>query len=199
MAQQHNTSILHPIFLSSENIVPADWKISSPPLCTPPMSSVSYANGITFVVENEKLQVIQKSPTNFQDSMVPELVRSYIEKLPYVSYKAVGINMLVAIPNEEPESFLKNHFLNIKNCNLDNSQPQTVSFRLTYPAKEGIINLSCDSGKAGLKRAIIINANYHNDLADSDPLNSAKRSISKFKECCEHFENLVLKTLFGSL
>src|SRR5690348_7266953 len=94
LAQDHNPSILHPSFLASQGIVPEEWQCAEPPICTPAFSVTSYANGVVFTVESHRFQVQDKNPQgNGSTSPAPELAARYIRKLPYVRYRAVGINL----------------------------------------------------------------------------------------------------------
>src|SRR5688572_20388198 len=92
-ADAHNPSILHPAFLTAQNVVPAKWEPGEPPLCTPAVSVVKYRNGITFTVEAAKLQVANARPPEEpeRDPVFP-LAANYVRTLPHVKYTGVGIN-----------------------------------------------------------------------------------------------------------
>jgi len=94
LAEGHNPTILHPAFLTSQDIVPQDWQLAEDPVCTPAASLVKYDNGIQFSVQSNRLQVFQaEPPENVGSSEIPALADRYIKTLPHVRYKAVGVNM----------------------------------------------------------------------------------------------------------
>ena len=87
IAQDHNPTILHPAFLTSQGIVPDDWQLADAPLCTPAFSFAKYKNGITFDVESNRFVVTEESPAgNPEDSRISELAIAYTGTLPHVRY-----------------------------------------------------------------------------------------------------------------
>jgi len=204
LARDHNPTILHPSFLSSQGIVPTDWELAEPPLCTLPMSVVKYKNGIEFTVQSNRLQVLQSPPPlQLHDSVVPQLVEKYIEKLPHVRYTAVGINMAIVLVHPEPEKFLIERFLAFEHCNFDDLRLKAVGLRFTYPVDKAILNLSCDPGKVELRKSadqilgVIVNANYHHELVGHNVVEEVKEAISTFRDRCAHFEDIVITKVFG--
>jgi len=200
LAQDHNPSILHPSFLSSQKIVPEEWELADPPLCTPPLSMVKYKNGIVFTVETNKLQVLQAPPPEqLAASEVPKLVASYIEKLPHVRYTAVGINIAVGMPHPSPEQFLIDKFLSFKDPQL-----KSTALRFVFSIDSGVLNLACNPGtieEAGQGggavklSGIIVNGNYHSELPGDNPLEEAKQVIATFPQRCDHFERTVIRKI----
>ena len=53
VAENHNPTILNPDFLKFNDIVPKEWDMGQPPLCTPPISQVEYKNGIKIIHRTE--------------------------------------------------------------------------------------------------------------------------------------------------
>jgi len=51
-AQNHNPTILNPDFLKHSQIVPKEWVLREPPLCTEPLARVAYTNGVTLVAQS---------------------------------------------------------------------------------------------------------------------------------------------------
>ena len=200
LAMDHNPTILHPSFLESQGIVPKDWQLAEPPICTPPLSVVKYKNGINFSVESRKFQVVQAPPPDkLEDSEVPVVAIKYVEKLPYVRYTAVGINMVALIKDPEPEKTLINKFLVVEKCSVGGLNLESASLRLVYPMEKGRLNLSCEPGtiESEQLKGIVVNANYHTDCPGSNPVQELKEIVFKFPDRCKHFEKTVLKKLFG--
>jgi hypothetical protein len=93
VAQNHNPTILNPDFLSRNEIVPADWNLAQAPVCIEPLAHVQYANGISVVSEPQKIVFTQHSELLEQETIViAEMVRKYINAVPHVDYRGLGIN-----------------------------------------------------------------------------------------------------------
>jgi hypothetical protein len=109
-AEFHNPSILNPDFLASHGIVPADWTVADT-LTTPPVSVVKYENGIAWTVDQSRLTVTENCGPTFQDSYrVYALVNAYLEKLPHVPYRELGLNYQVSTLQSNPRSWLVARF-----------------------------------------------------------------------------------------
>jgi len=184
VASQHNPSILHPAFLKSEEIVPADWERAEPPVCTPVFSSVKYKNNITFIVEASRLQVRDEKPIEDTDFFrTSSLAIKYVEKLPHVSYSAVGFNVNAFIEHLDPDIFLKDMFLKTGFWNDNNTKPASIGLQLVYPIGNGHFRLSCNAGKIKPpdmeeREGVLLSANFHADIHEEDKI----KRIEKIKE-----------------
>jgi len=196
VANQHNPSILHPAFLESEKIVPADWKLAEDPVCTPVFASVKYKNNIAFIVEAPRLQIRDEKPTGDTDFFrTSNLAIKYVEKLPHVSYSAVGFNVYAFIEHLNPDIFLTDMFLKTGFWNDNNTKPESIGLRLVYPIENGHFRLSCNAGKIKPpdieeKEGILLNANFHTDIHEESKtkkIEQIKESISCFPEHHNYF------------
>jgi len=202
LAQDHNPSILHPYFLSAQSVVPEEWELAEPPVCTPPLSMVTYKNGITFTVESVKLQVAKSPATpRLRDSKLPDLASKYISILPHVRYTAVGMNFGAILDDPDPSRHLMGQFLTPGPWNSDDLLVQELALRFVYSVDSGTLNLSCNPGDVrdnALNRTvkgIIINANYHFGLPGANPVREAVDTIGRFGDLSDHF-NQVGKRIF---
>jgi hypothetical protein len=202
LAKQHNPTILHPTFLSSEGIVPTDWELAEPPVSTPVFAMVKYKNGIFFIVEENKLQVRQDElKDEVGESLLPVLACKYVQKLPHVKYQAVGINFKGFIECAEPERIVMNRFLKPGIADFNNKHPEASGFRFVYDLNDVRLRLSFDSGK--VKRAedknertgIVIDANYHMDLAGNSIDQEIESATSLYAEHHDHFIQTTLTIL----
>ncbi|MCY4509271.1 MAG: hypothetical protein OXG35_20270 [Acidobacteria bacterium] len=106
----HNPSILNPDFLVSRAIVPEDWNVAET-LTTPPVAVVKYDNGIAWTVDESRLTVTEESGPEFGDTyLVHGLVDAYLEKLPHVPYRGLGLNWQVTVPQADPGRWLIERF-----------------------------------------------------------------------------------------
>ena len=75
-------------------------------MVTPPFSQILYENGVQFVVEINKLQVRVNNPALISwEKELPAMASKYLEVLPHVTYRGVGINFVYA-----SETFPENAF-----------------------------------------------------------------------------------------
>ena len=109
-AEFHNPSILNPDFLVSRGIVPPDWAAVEV-LTTPALSVVGYDNGVGWTVNPSQLTITQPAgPALDEDCEIHQLTQSYLAKLPYVPYRALGLNCDVVIRESEPARRLVDRF-----------------------------------------------------------------------------------------
>lgn len=199
-SEQHNPSILHPSFLTSEGIVPLDWELSDAPVCTPVFARVNYKNGIAFVVENNRFQVIDTQVNNLAESDITDLGFAYCSKLPHVHYTAIGVNYEVFLENDKPEGYLKQKFLISQSADIEEISPSSIGFRFIYDLSIAKLQLSVDSGKIrnpikGTEiNGILVKANYHNDIPNND-LGEIKKVIDESPNYCKNFESLLKSIL----
>jgi len=194
LAKYHNPTILHPSFLTSEGIVPSGWEMAEPPVSTPVFAMVKYKNGIVFNVEENKFQVGQNDlEDDAGKSQVPVLACKYVQKLPHVKYLAVGFNFKGFIERAQPEALIMALFLKPGIADLNGAHPEASGFRFVYRLNDVRLRLSFDSGK--VKRAgnenerngILIDANYHVDLAGQNIHQEIEKATSLYSQYYGHF------------
>lgn len=103
VAENQNPSILNPDFLKYNHIVPADWELAMPPICTPAVSQVVFKNGVNIVAQSDKVSFWEVLDTEHIVFTVPEISCKYIDIVSYLDYRAVGININAHIILEKKE------------------------------------------------------------------------------------------------
>lgn len=93
VAENQNPSILNPDFLKYNQIVPPEWELAMPPICTPAVSQVVFKNGVNVVAQSDRVSFWEALDTEHLDFKVPEISCKYIDVVPSVDYRAVGINI----------------------------------------------------------------------------------------------------------
>lgn len=201
----HNPTILNPDFLAARKIVPSEWHNSvevTQALTTPPLSMVAYANGISMVVENEKMQVVdsgkQIEPLK---SSAAEIARRYVEVLPHVKYKAVGINFHSVVMNENPREYIKNSF--VAPGPWDSGEPplEAVGLKLVYPISDnGRVILSLEAGEQKSTKneeqsvpVIMIHANFHRECQVYPAEKTVREYIGHIESDWNFFQKLLEK------
>ena len=165
LAETHNPSILHPAFLTMLGIVPQEWKLAEPPVCTPLVSVVKYENKIAFKAEPSKFMVLSEDPA--ENSPLAEVVSKYVEALPHVPYTAVGTNVAGFIECVDPESWVVKRFVKEGPGNDKRHSPKGATIKLMYKLEKGILAVNCDPGTVRKKDepterpCLLINGNIH--------------------------------------
>ena len=109
-AEFHNPSILNPDFLRFHEIVPADWNVVET-ITTPPISVVRYDGGVGWTVDQSRLTVSEKSGPAFVETYrVHQLAVTYLQRLPHVPYRSLGLNCQVTTRQENPQRWLIERF-----------------------------------------------------------------------------------------
>ena len=171
-AEFHNPSILNRDFLVSKGIVPKDWEVVEA-ITTPPVSIVRYAKGVQWTVDQSRLTVVENCGAPFRNEyLVHRLVVAYLEKLPHVPYRSLGLNYVVSIKQDDPEQWLSHRFL--RSGPWIESEPKVLSMvpKFTLNAHGAVCHLSFSAGQNTPNRgepetAVIVSCNIHH----AGPLN----------------------------
>lgn len=170
-AQFHNPSILNPDFLKSRKIVPADWTVAET-LTTPPVSVVKYENGVEWSVDQSRLTVAEKSGPGFGESYrVHRLVIAYLQRLPHVPYRSLGLNCQVSTPQSDPQIWLIERF----GASWLSDEPAVLGMtpKFALDAGDAVCRISIgDTPKNGERIALDCNMHHQGQL-DVDGLCAA--------------------------
>lgn len=198
LGKSHNPSILNPDFLRQNKIVDETY-IPKKVICTPPVSQVSYAEGISIVAEFERLQFIDQSPERIPDnSPIPDMAGMYVKVLPHVNYTAVGINFSGYLPyeNSNTAKFLINDKF-IKDGPWIKSQIELpdVSLSFTYSSENGKQTISISTGerrrlKDESTAVINVNSNHHFDN-NAKGIDQVLSFISGWRYSFEQYRSLI--------
>ena len=165
-AEFHNPSILNPDFLVSREIVPGNWNVIES-LTTPAASVVGYDNGVRWLLDKQKLNIIQAQEARFGDEhVVHGLAERYLTTLPHGSYRSLGLNCTAYMKQAAADEWLMERLL--KPGAWLAAEPaisgMTATFRLD--AGDAVCNLTFGAGHAestaGVEESIIvIDVNVH--------------------------------------
>lgn len=177
-AQFHNPSVLNPGFLVSEGIVPKNWKVNEA-ITTPQMSRVSYRDGTSWDVLQDKLSVSEDC-TPFQESFdAYEQTAAYIKSLPHVPYSGLGLNAVFSFPVADPTGWMTQRFLKLGQWDESRLVGLQMVPRFVFLANDAICTLTLNHGSRTPSEdeeipAVIIQSNLHHEgVKDVDSLCSA--------------------------
>ncbi|MCY3630966.1 MAG: hypothetical protein OXI05_10735 [Bacteroidota bacterium] len=141
-AESHNPSILNPDFLTAKGIVPDKWQAIEI-LTTQTFSLIRYSNGINWLVEPSRLMVAEDAGPELRDSYnIHQLVKTYLNVLPNVPYRSLGLNFQLAITEPHPRLRLKKRFGANWMSNEEWILEMTPSFKLKTEGAVCLINIS---------------------------------------------------------
>lgn len=162
-AKFHNPSILNKDFLENKGIVPKNWETTET-ISTPAVSVIKYDNGITWMVDQQTLEISQECDVLFKDhgdNKIHDLATSYVKILPHVPYKSIGLNCIVSIANENPLQWMTQKFLDVKLRTRD----ITMMPRFVINTDNGVLNFSFGDGTVRRDgeqtRSVIVECNHH--------------------------------------
>ncbi len=90
----NNPRLLNGDFLKRHRIVPEEWIVTDT-LVTPPVSQVTFENGMQFLVEENRLHFRINQPRDFPwAEKLPQAAVAYMQLLPHVNYGGVGLNFV---------------------------------------------------------------------------------------------------------
>lgn len=205
-AEYHNPSILTPNFLVSQGIVLQDWEVLET-ITTPAFSTVNYKDRPQWIVEQNKLIIVETCDSQFQDKYeVHDLATRYLDIVRLVPYRSLGLNWHVWTHLEDPGRWLTDRFLSseVRSQDLKNLQDLKMEPRFTFSANrvgaDEIVKMSISSGQVAHTGqasidAAIVECNVHHQ----GPLD-AQHLISAIGRWAVHQESIieVLNVLFGS-
>ena len=178
-AEFHNPSILNRDFLVSRGVVPEDWEVAEA-ITTPPVSIVSYANGIRWTVEQSTLRVDENCNSPFRDTYaVYGLVDAYLEKLPHVPYRSLGLNYVASIRQANPQQWLTERFLRRVPWRERGTRLLYMIPSFTVDAGDAVCNLSMSGSQVTYQDSepmdsVLVNCNVHHaGPLDADGLRMA--------------------------
>ncbi len=178
LAESHNPSILNPDFLKNEGIVDPSFTATNI-FCTQPVSQIAYQEGIIITTEFEKLQLVDAVSSRIPfDSPIPDIATKYVRKLPFVRYKAVGLNFTGHYGFTDPKAainYLPNFFLKEGKWSSYGAGMPMIGIKFTYSFPTYKCLISVDTAETippdqTEKGAVIVTANYHSDLNNLDDI-----------------------------
>lgn len=163
LAESHNPSILNKDFLVMHSIVPEEWSVVET-VVTPMLSVVRYANGTRLQVDGQRLEIAEECDLPFRkyvNDRLYNLAVSYVETLPHVPYRGLGINYTVSIIRQDPLQWITKRFLKFYPWN----EEFYMTPRFSVNMREATLNLGIHSKKllreGNSERSVVVDCNIH--------------------------------------
>ena len=105
----NDPSILNPDFLRYNGIVDESRQVQGDIIVTPAFSQVTFEGGLTVKAVPDRVIFEQTGEAlTLEDIVCPKMAKQYVEKVPHVPYRAVGINPkgIRSLHDKSPEKVL---------------------------------------------------------------------------------------------
>jgi len=210
VADNHSPSILNPDFLKYNHIVPTDWELAMPPICIPPLSQVVFKNGVNIVAQSDRVTFWEDFETDDFSVKVPEVSSKYVDVLPYIDYRGIGLNFsghVVADKEEDTQDFFLNRLIASGAWKSFQGNSPDVAVKFTYPTNSGYLTMAVESGILGespdteLVPVLIFQANFHRKISGStnqEKTSQVKEYIKNWQTDLNTFKSLVSDTFLFS-
>lgn len=203
VADNQSPTILNPDFLKYNHIVPAEWELAMPPICTPPISQVVFKNGFNIVAQADKVTFWQPLDAENLLINVPEVSQKYVEALPYISYRAIGINLtghVVADKEEDTQNFILHNLIAPGNWKNFQGYAPDVLVQFVYRLENGTLMIAVQRGiiqenpENGASHILIFAGNFHRDvsgISNEEKFQYVKEAIQSWETGVNTFKSLV--------
>ncbi|QUH22631.1 hypothetical protein HYG87_02030 [Methanobacterium alkalithermotolerans] len=179
LAEKHNISIVSKEWLAQNSIL--DGEVVN--FAHLPVASVIETNDYSFFVEEKSLRASLKSINNENLENLPIMIIEYIKKLPETPYRAIGLNFLYVIKEnqEKIKEIIMLNDENLKNIFSDNYLFGGIfefdfnNFKVTLTLKPNNQEINCDF-------------NFH--FSSSDP-NEIIKTLAKYCETNKYAEKIL--------
>lgn len=119
LAEYHNPSILNTNFVVSNDIVNKEWRTVET-VTTPGLSILKYDNGVQLAMNPNRLSIsveLDERLHEHHNNEIYHIAIKYVNTLPHISYRSLGLNCILQITQDEPLKWLTERFLNADSYN----------------------------------------------------------------------------------
>ena len=173
VANSNNPSIINPDFLRYNKIVDDSYEVQDSPISTPAFSQVAFKNGIAVASTPDRVIFKQSGTLDRENVVSPEVAKRYLECVPHVPYRAIGINPkgFRSAAGEEPTPVSDMLRGNGLWTSFEDVTPE-VQLKAIYRYSER--NISLDIARADVTEngkktfGTLYQANIHRELSETD-------------------------------
>lgn len=204
-------AILNPSLFNYGAIFPTDWEALQQPVFQRNQVQIAFKNGIRLAVQPNRVVlselVLGKDIHGLQ---VATLMAKWIEALPNINYRALGVNPtgMVSFSEDQQEAanFLRSTLLTEGVRREDAPELIKASLNLAYRLERGILNLAIQEGVAQLSEdqkisALLYSGNCHYPLqgeSQADRLGDLKALLDQWQTGVDAYCDLVSHKLLQS-
>lgn len=206
IADNVDPSMINPDFLRHNGIVDHGLQTGQPPVSTPVFSQVAFEDGFTVTAQTDRVEFVQRGEALTEDAASPNVARRFLEKFPYPSYKAIGIN-LTGVRPLDPGSVggVADALIERGAWMAFGDVSPVVSLKATYLYENRQITMDVHDAKkqntdGDEQRGLLFAVNIHRDISETDQGRRIARLmsiLSAWKDDLSNFQILIAKFNMG--
>lgn len=202
-AKNLNPNILNLDFLTYSNIISPEWKLARQPIYTKNFTQLVFQSGIVIVAQPDRIVFAETIETeDIQELQISKVAGNYIEKLPNVEYKAVGINpkgFVTFTDLNGASNYLLNHLLASGEWREFGQKPVKAAIQLAYTLESSQFNLTINEGLLKVSAdkslpAVLFSGNFDYKISSNKPetrLKDLHLILDNWKNNLETYKQLI--------
>ena len=179
-------SAINPDMLRHAGIVPSDLEIKESPFSTPAHSQIIYENNVAVVAEPRRFFVMQHGePLDRSECIAPGIAKHFLEKVPHLGYKSLGINPKGFMPLEDgtPSSMLNVLQGNGDWLSFKDESPE-IGLKILYRYEGRTINMDVsfatkEEERGDASSGLLFEANIHRSVSEIPKQSKRIERLSK--------------------
>lgn len=210
-AKNLNPNIVNLDFLTYSNIISSEWELARQPIYTKNLTQLVFQSGIAIVAQPNRIvfaETIDKQ--DIQESQISKVAAKYIEKLPNVEYKAVGINpkgFVTFAQSNGASHYLLNNLLASGEWRELGQTPVKAAIQLAYTLESSQFNLTINEGLLKISEeksvpAVLFSGNFDYKISTNEPearLKYLHQILQNWKSDLETYKKLINDKFLSSV
>ena len=202
-AKNLNPSIINLDFLTYSNIISSEWELARQPIYTKNLTQLVFQNGIAIVAQPNRIVFAETIDTkDIQELQISKVAAKYIEKLPNVEYKAVGINpkgFVTFTESNGASNYLLNNLFASGEWREFGKTPVKAAIQLAYNLEYSQFNLTINEGLLKVSEeksvpAVLFSGNFDYKISINEPearLKDLHEILHNWKSNLETYKELI--------
>jgi len=202
-AKNLNPSIINLDFLTYSNIISSEWELARQPIYTKNLTQLVFQNGIAIVAQPNRIVFAETIDTkDIQELQISKIAAKYIEKLPNVEYKAVGINpkgFVTFTESNGASNYLLNNLFASGEWREFGKTPVKAAIQLAYNLEYSQFNLTINEGLLKVSEeksvpAVLFSGNFDYKISINEPearLKDLHEILHNWKSNLETYKQLI--------
>lgn len=210
-AKNLNPNIVNLDFLTYSNIISSEWELARQPIYTKNLTQLVFQSGVAIVAQPNRIVFAETIDTkDIQESQISKVAAKYIEKLPNVEYKAVGINpkgFVTFAKSNGASNYLLNNLLASGEWRELGQTPVKAAIQLAYTLESSQFNLTINEGLLKISEeksvpAVLFSGNFDYKISTNEPearLKYLHQILQNWKSDLEIYKKLINDKFLSSV
>lgn len=202
-AKNLNPSIVNLDFLTHSDIISSEWELARKPIYTKNLTQLVFQSGIAIVAQPNRIVFAETIDTkDIQEVQISKVAAKYIDKLPNVDYKAVGINpkgFVTFTDSDGASNYLLNNLLASGEWREFGKTPVKAAIQLAYTLESSQLNLTISEGLLKLSEeksvpAVLFSGNFDYKISTNQPetrLKDLQQILLNWESNLETYKQLI--------